>query len=94
MSLKEDLEMSTSAIEYLTVADEWSLVTFYLTKISQLCRASFFRFPETVEATAMSYLKRFYLRNTCMDYHPKNIMSVLVSLMVLILSWFIESDLE
>ncbi|KAG0151237.1 hypothetical protein CROQUDRAFT_57206 [Cronartium quercuum f. sp. fusiforme G11] len=69
-----EVQMSTSAIEYLTVSDELSLVTFYLTKISQLCRASFFRLPETVEATAMSYLKRFYLRNTCMDYHPKNIM--------------------
>ncbi|KAH9466075.1 hypothetical protein MJO29_007749 [Puccinia striiformis f. sp. tritici] len=63
-----------SQIEYLTVQDELELVTFYLSKISQLCRASIFNFPETVEATAMSYLKRFYLRNTCMDYHPKNIM--------------------
>ncbi|KAH9807590.1 cyclin-like protein [Melampsora americana] len=74
MKIEEDTQLSTSAIEYLTVADELSLVTFYLTKISQLCRASFFRLPETVEATAMTYLKRFYLRNTCMDYHPKNIM--------------------
>ncbi|EGG07432.1 uncharacterized protein MELLADRAFT_35564, partial [Melampsora larici-populina 98AG31] len=72
--IDEDIKISTSAIEYLTVADELSLVTFYLTKISQLCRASFFRLPESVEASAMSYLKRFYLRNTCMDYHPKNIM--------------------
>ncbi|KAI9613705.1 hypothetical protein KEM48_003704 [Puccinia striiformis f. sp. tritici PST-130] len=64
-----------SQIEYLTVQDELELVTFYLSKISQLCRASIFNFPETVEATAMSYLKRFYLRNTCMDYHPKNIIA-------------------
>jgi cyclin H len=34
-----------------------------------------FQFPEMVQATAMSYLKRFYLGNTVMDYHPKNIMS-------------------
>lgn len=33
-----------------------------------------FKYPEIVTATAMTYLKRFYLRNTCMDYHPKNIM--------------------
>lgn len=33
-----------------------------------------------VEATAMTYLKRFYLRNTCMDYHPKNIMYANISL--------------
>jgi len=33
-----------------------------------------FRFPEEVEATAISYLKRFYLKNTVMDWHPKNVM--------------------
>lgn len=33
-----------------------------------------FRFPEEVEATAVSYLKRFYLKNTVMDWHPKNVM--------------------
>ena len=59
-------------IEYLTIDDERSLVSYYLTQLSQLCRA--FRYPEAVEATATTYMKRFYLRNTCMDYHPKNIM--------------------
>ncbi|GAA5967467.1 hypothetical protein JCM21900_004843 [Sporobolomyces salmonicolor] len=61
-----------SEIEYLTVADEQSLVTYYLTQIPALCGA--YQFPEMVQATAMTYLKRFYLRNTCMDYHPKNVM--------------------
>ena len=63
-----------SEVEYLTVQDEISLVTFYLAKIPQLAQA--FRFNEAVASTAMTYLKRFYLRNTCMDYHPKNIMYV------------------
>jgi cyclin H len=27
-----------------------------------------------VESTAMTYLKRFYLRNSVMDWHPKAIM--------------------
>lgn len=75
LETSSDLESKEpSQIEYLTVQDELELVTFYLTKISQLSRASIFKFPETVEATAITYLKRFYLRNTCMDYHPKNIM--------------------
>ena len=30
-----------------------------------------------VQATSMSYLKRFYLGNTVMDHHPKNVMCVL-----------------
>ncbi|GAA6002893.1 hypothetical protein JCM10207_001885 [Rhodosporidiobolus poonsookiae] len=67
-----------SEIEYLTVADELSLVTYYLTQIQALCGA--FQFPEMVAATAMTYLKRFYLRNTCMDYHPKNVMLTCVFL--------------
>ncbi|TFY59612.1 hypothetical protein EVJ58_g5673 [Rhodofomes roseus] len=37
-------------------------------------RPYLFQFPEEVEATAMTYLKRFYLKNTVMDWHPKNVM--------------------
>ncbi|GAA5871504.1 hypothetical protein JCM16303_000776 [Sporobolomyces ruberrimus] len=69
---------STSEIEYLTVDDEQLLVTYYLTQIQAMCGA--FQFPEMVQATAMSYLKRFYLGNTVMDYHPKNIMLTCVFL--------------
>lgn len=47
-------------------------MTYYLTQVAAMCGA--FKYPEIVTATAMTYLKRFYLRNTCMDYHPKNIM--------------------
>jgi cyclin H len=54
------------------VEDELSLVTFYLTKVPQLCKA--FGFGDAVCSTAMTYLKRFYTNNTCMDYHPKNVM--------------------
>ncbi|GAA6012916.1 hypothetical protein JCM11491_006225 [Sporobolomyces phaffii] len=69
---------STAEIEYLTVEDEQLLVTYYLTQVQAMCGA--FQFPEMVQATAMSYLKRFYLGNTVMDYHPKNIMLTCVFL--------------
>lgn len=62
-----------SEIQYLTVQDELDLVTFYLTKITLLAEKGY-GFPDSVASTAMTYLKRFYLRNTCMDYHPKNVM--------------------
>ena len=48
------------------------MVKLYVGKVPQLC--GHFRFPEEVEATAMTYLKRFYLKNTVMDWHPKNVM--------------------
>lgn len=54
--------------------EERLLIKLYITKITQLC--ALFRFPEEVEATAVTYLKRFYLKNTVMDWHPKNVMCV------------------
>ncbi|GAA5890588.1 hypothetical protein JCM8208_004924 [Rhodotorula glutinis] len=65
-------------IEYLSVAGEQLLVAYYLQQAVGLCGA--FKFPEMVTATALSYLKRFYLRNTAMDYHPKDIMLTCVFL--------------
>ena len=59
---------------FLTADEEHLLVKLYISKVSQLCRH--FRFPEEVEATAVSYMKRFYLKNTVMDWHPKNVMYV------------------
>ncbi|KAG6842540.1 hypothetical protein C0991_000066 [Blastosporella zonata] len=63
---------SSSVVSFLTADEELLLVKLYITKITQLC--GHFRFPEEVEATAISYLKRFYLKNTVMDWHPKNVM--------------------
>lgn len=54
--------------------EEQALIRYYLTRVNQLVKA--FMLPEAVEATTITYIKRFYLRNTCMDYHPKNIMCV------------------
>ncbi|KAF8641120.1 hypothetical protein AX17_000762 [Amanita inopinata Kibby_2008] len=63
---------SSTNVSFLTANEELILVKLYTSKIAQLC--ALFRFPEEVEATAVSYLKRFYLKNTVMDWHPKNVM--------------------
>lgn len=60
-----------SDIPFLSVDDELALITYYLVKVGQIVRA--FGLPELVEGTATTYVKRFYLRNTCMDFHPKNV---------------------
>jgi cyclin H len=57
----------------LSVEDELLLVRFYCSQCSNICRAGF-GLPEAVEATAISYIKRFYLKNSVMEWHPKNIM--------------------
>ncbi|KAI0068422.1 cyclin-like protein [Artomyces pyxidatus] len=71
-TFEADLPGSSSDIQFLESKEELLLVKLYVTKISQLC--GHFRFPEEVEATGISYLKRFYLKNTVMDWHPKNVM--------------------
>ncbi|KAJ2918999.1 hypothetical protein MD484_g1401, partial [Candolleomyces efflorescens] len=70
--IEADEPGSSSNLSFLTADEEVVLVKLYLTKITQLC--GMFRFPEEVEATGITYLKRFYLRNTVMDWHPKNVM--------------------
>jgi len=63
---------SSDSINFTTVLEEQALIRYYLTRVHHLVKA--FMLPEAVEATTITYIKRFYLRNTCMDYHPKNIM--------------------
>ena len=68
---------SSSQVSFLNADEEYLLVKLYVSKVPQLC--DHFRFPEEVEATAMTFLKRFYLKNTVMDWHPKNVMCVYTS---------------
>ncbi|KAK9476814.1 cyclin-like protein [Lipomyces japonicus] len=59
-------------VEFLTAAEELDLVVYYCYKAQDL--AAVFKFPTVVKATAISYLKKFYLRFSVMDYHPKDVM--------------------
>lgn len=58
--------------DYLSVEDELLLVHFYCEHAAMIGRS--FGIPEGVESTAISYIKRFYLKNSVMEWHPKNIM--------------------
>ncbi|CAD6963438.1 unnamed protein product [Tilletia controversa] len=59
-------------LPFPSVSDELELIKFYLGKVPGLTRA--LALPEFVGAAAMSYMKRFYLRNSCLEWHPKHIM--------------------
>jgi len=71
-AFEADSPGSSAEVSFLSADEENLLVKLYAGKVGQLC--GHFRFPEEVEATAVTYLKRFYLKNTVMDYHPKNVM--------------------
>lgn len=55
----------------LTLAEEVALVQRYSEQIRTT--ADFFHHPVNVKATAVQYLKRFYLTNSCMTYPPKEV---------------------
>ncbi|KAI0815147.1 cyclin-like protein [Irpex lacteus] len=77
-AFEADSPGSSSQVSFLGAEEENVLVKLYIVKVTQIC--GLFRFPEEVEATAITYLKRFYLKNTVMDWHPKNVMRVLTAL--------------
>lgn len=67
----EDIDAARE-VDCLTVEEEQKLVGFYCLKTIGL--ADFCEFPTNVKSSAVQYLKRFYLSNSPMTYHPKEMM--------------------
>jgi len=65
-------EGSSEPVQVLTPAEEGVLLDYYLAGL--VMQAKKLKFPDSVEATAITFLKRFYLNCSVMDYHPKEIM--------------------
>ncbi|ODM22106.1 hypothetical protein SI65_02952 [Aspergillus cristatus] len=62
-------------IECLTPEEEQELVRYYCEKTVELGETYKPPMPTIVRATAIQYLRRFYLTNSPMTYHPKSIMA-------------------
>jgi len=73
MSLGHDFTDPPQPTMYLTVDEELLLLRHYCSQASRIVREGF-QLPESLESTAVSYLKRFYLKNSVMEWHPKVIM--------------------
>ncbi|CAG8567683.1 9298_t:CDS:1 [Ambispora leptoticha] len=58
-------------VQFLTADEELVICQYYEMIIQQIPATGF---SEQLRATAIVFMKRFYLRNTVMDYHPKMIM--------------------
>ncbi|KAL6132704.1 hypothetical protein ACLB2K_064943 [Fragaria x ananassa] len=67
---KEDADKH-SRPKAVTVEEEQMMRVFYETKLQEVCNN--FHFPHKVQATALIYFKRFYLRWSVMQHEPKNI---------------------
>ncbi|KAK9701388.1 hypothetical protein K7432_011739 [Basidiobolus ranarum] len=88
--LGDNPQTNSEQTNYLNVNDELALVGFYETKVRDFCKA--FQFPNKVKATAITYMKRFFLYNTVMDYHPKTIMLTSLFLATKVENSFIAID--
>ena len=66
----EEIEES-KLLELPSFEDEQTLLFFYTKNIVNV--VNFFRMPTKVKATAVCFFKRFYLFNSLMVYHPRNI---------------------
>lgn len=56
----------------LNIEEEAALRVHFHVKLQEVCRA--FGFPHKIQATAVTYFKRFYLHWSVMQHHPKDIM--------------------
>ncbi|KAF9923019.1 hypothetical protein FBU30_006875 [Linnemannia zychae] len=59
-------------LKFLSVEDELTLLGFYERRIVKIFQ--YWKLPSYVMATAVVYMKRFFLENTVMDHHPKDVM--------------------
>lgn len=59
--------------DILSPKEELYLVRSYLANLKEFCRIFTPAMAKSVIATAFIYMKRFYLHESCMEYHPRNI---------------------
>ncbi|CUM65992.1 uncharacterized protein PRCAT00003646001 [Priceomyces carsonii] len=88
-TLKDELtpEKLLSVVSY---DEEVRYLSFYSKNI--IPTANFFKMPTQVKASAVSFFKKFYLVNSVMEYHPKNIMYTCVFLAAKSENYFISID--
>ncbi|KAL8840541.1 MAG: hypothetical protein Q9170_001294 [Blastenia crenularia] len=77
-SAGKDVTSAKSEVDCLTIEEEQKIVSYYC--VCTLDFVDFCDYPTNVKATAVQYLKRFYLTNSPMTYHPKEIMPTAVYL--------------
>jgi len=73
--------MSEEELEqFLTQEEEWALVYHFSVKMAEFCAKFQPPMPRYVRGTSCHYFKRFYLHNSVMDHHPKDILVTAVYL--------------
>jgi cyclin H len=66
--------------KFLSQEDEMNLVFYFTVKLSEFCAKFKPPMPVYVRGTSFQYFKRFYLNNSVMDFHPKEMLITAVYL--------------
>ncbi|GBL49195.1 hypothetical_protein [Candidozyma auris] len=81
---------SDKVLDLITFDEQQKYLQFFAQQILQTC--AHFRMPTQVKATAVAFFQRFYLHNSPMTYHPKNIVFTCVFLAAKSENYFISID--
>lgn len=65
-------------VEYFTPQEETSYLTYYCMMILRLLDS--LKMPSQVKATAVLFFRKFYLENSVMEFHPRNVLFTCVFL--------------
>jgi cyclin H len=65
---------TSEKLHYLSRQEEQDVLQYFEVKLAEFCAKFKPPMPKSVIGTSFSYFKRFYLKNSIMDYHPKEIL--------------------
>lgn len=77
---KDDVVEAKRDAHFLTQSEEAEVVGYFTLKMGEFCGKFKPPMPRAAKGTAFHYFKRFYLYNSVMDYHPKEILVTAVYL--------------
>jgi len=77
---QQDSQAGAGEGHFLAEQDEVDVVFYFSVKLGEFCDKFKPPMPNYVKGTSFHYFKRFYLHNSVMDYHPKEILVTAVYL--------------
>lgn len=83
-------ELNENMVSLLTLEEESTYLDFYIQNITTTC--NFFKMPTQVRLTAASFFKKFYLVNSVMEFHPKNVLYTCIFLAAKSENYFISIE--
>ncbi|KAK9929692.1 hypothetical protein M0R45_026780 [Rubus argutus] len=85
-----EIPKESSRPKALTIEEEQSMRVYYETKLQEVCNS--FHFPHKIQATALIYFKRFYLRWSVMQHEPKNILLTCIYLACMVEENYVSAE--